>query len=225
MCSVNRNQQKHNCRKTRYMCNFNSCKVLTSAQGISAPADEPSHGTLVWSGLIPGLRTYLQLHPRGANLTLIECRNDQKQIHKMPPRINLPPLTRALLLTLLSLSAINAVLRFRSWSSATPANEQSATKPSTYLTSSQWAIPYLVLIPSKSIVYPWTFLTSALIENNIVSLVISSAVVWFGGKYLERAWGGQEFAKFVLFVTMIPSILTFFIYAVWHGLAGYFPPQ
>ena len=152
-------------------------------------------------------------------------RHNSRQFYKMPPRINLPPLTRALLLTLLALSAINAVLRFRAWSSATPANEQSATTPSTYLTSSQWAIPYLVLIPSKSIIYPWTFLTSALIENNIVSLVISSAVVWFGGKYLERAWGGQEFAKFVLFVTMIPSILTFFIYAVWHGLTGSSPAQ
>jgi membrane associated rhomboid family serine protease len=143
----------------------------------------------------------------------------------MPPRINLPPLTRALLLTLLSLSAINATLRFRSWSTTTPTNEQLATAPSIYLTSPQWAIPYLVLIPTKSIKFPWTFLTSALIENNIVSLVISSAVVWFGGKYLERAWGGREFAKFVLFVTMIPSIITFFIYAVWHGLTAHTPEQ
>jgi membrane associated rhomboid family serine protease len=143
----------------------------------------------------------------------------------MPPRINLPPLTRSLLLTLLSLSLLNAFLRFRSWSSSTPTNEQSSTAPSIYLTSPLWAIPYLVLIPTQSIKFPWTFLTSALIENNIVSLAISSAVVWFGGKYLERAWGGQEFAKFVLFVTTIPNILTFFIYAVWHGLASNTPEQ
>jgi membrane associated rhomboid family serine protease len=146
-------------------------------------------------------------------------------IVKMPPRINLPPLTRALLLTLLSLSLLNAFLRFRSWSASTPTNEQSATAPSIYLTSPLWAISYLVLIPTQSIKFPWTFLTSALIENNIVSLAISSAVVWFGGKYLERAWGGQEFAKFVLFVTMIPNILTFFMYAVWHGLASNAPEQ
>lgn len=82
-----------------------------------------------------------------------------------------------------------------------------------------------MLIPTKSIVFPWTFLTSALIENNVVSLVISSAVVYFGGKYLERAWGGQEFIKFTLFVTMIPNIITFFIYAVWHGLTSHTPEQ
>jgi membrane associated rhomboid family serine protease len=181
-----------------------------------------------WSGL-----GWFQVSGHISNFTqgeqtqhwLIDRHKEQTRFSNMPPRINLLPLTRALLLALLSLSAINAVLRFCSWSSSTPANEQTATKPSTYLTSSRWAIPYLVLIPSKSIVYPWTFLTSALIENNIVSLVISSAVVWFGGKYLERAWGGQEFAKFVLFVTMIPSILTFFIYAIWHGLTGYSPAQ
>lgn len=141
----------------------------------------------------------------------------------MPPRINLPPITRALLLTLLSLSALNAALRFRSWSSSTP--DSDTTAPSIYLTSPRWAIPYLVLIPTQSIIFPWTFLTSALIENNIVSLVISSAVVYFGGKYLERAWGGQEFIKFTLFVTMIPNIVTFFIYAVWHGLTSHTPEQ
>ncbi|KAM0720011.1 hypothetical protein Q7P37_004146 [Cladosporium fusiforme] len=139
----------------------------------------------------------------------------------MPPRINLPPITRALLLTLLSLSALNAALRFRSWNSSTPDND--TTAPSIYLTSPRWAIPYLVLVPTKSIIFPWTFLTSALIENNIVSLLISSAVVYFGGKYLERAWGGQEFIKFTLFVTMIPNILTFFIYAVWHALTSHTP--
>lgn len=142
----------------------------------------------------------------------------------MAPRLTLPPpLTRGLLLALLLLSALNAALRFQKWRvSSTPA-EQTNTAPSTYLSSPQWAIPYLVLIPTQSISYPWTFLTSALIENNIVSLVISSAVVWFGGKYLERAWGRQEFAKFVLFVTMVPSITTFFLYALWHGLTGSAP--
>lgn len=136
----------------------------------------------------------------------------------MPPRINLPPLTRALLLTLLAFSALNATLRFQSWSASAPTNHSSK-----YLTSPRWAIPYLVLIPQKSIKFPWTFLTSSLIENNIVSLVISSAVVWFGGKYLERAWGGQEFAKFVLFVTMIPNIVTFVLYAAWHILTSHTP--
>lgn len=140
----------------------------------------------------------------------------------MAPRINLPPLTRGLFLVVLALSALNAALRCRKWSASleqTPAS-QLATTPSNYLSSPTWAIPYLVLIPLQSIYYPWTLLTAALVENNIVSLSISGAVIWFGGRYLERAYGSAEFSKFTLFVTMIPNIFTFFVYGLWHGVSG-----
>lgn len=140
----------------------------------------------------------------------------------MPPRINLPPITRALLLTLLALSTLNAVQRTRKWNASlpdTPPTSRLATATN-YLSSPNWAIPYLALVPSRSIYYPWTFLTASLVENNVVSLAISGTVLWFGGKYLERAWGSNEFAKFVLFVTMIPNILSFLIYAGWHLAVG-----
>jgi membrane associated rhomboid family serine protease len=199
-----------------------SCKAYASARDLRARRRAVAWQS--WSRLHPGLNSRGHISNFTQGVPNYKPNKSRLKPHsKMLPRINLPPLTRGLLLTLLSLSAVNAALRFRSWSTSTPTNEQSTTAPSIYLTSPQWAIPYLVLIPTKSIKFPWTFLTSALIENNIVSLVISSAVVWFGGKYLERAWGGQEFAKFVLFVTMIPSILTFFIYAVWHGLTAQTP--
>lgn len=140
----------------------------------------------------------------------------------MPPRINLPPLTRALFLLLLALSALNAALRFHAWSaslsSATPT--QLATTPSNYLSDPQWAQPFLVLVPVRSIKYPWTSLTAVLVENNVLSLAISGCVVWFLGRYLERAWGTVEFGKFVLFGSMIPNILTFFLYAIWHAVNG-----
>ncbi|KAK4548069.1 hypothetical protein LTR36_010789 [Oleoguttula mirabilis] len=142
----------------------------------------------------------------------------------MPPRITLPPLTRALLLTLLALSALNAVLRTRKWTASLPSTPTSpnslAATAANYLSSPSYAIPYLALIPTQSIRYPWTFLTAALVENNVVSLAVSGSVIWFGGRYLERAWGSTEFGKFVLFVTMIPNLLSFGVYAFWHGVAG-----
>ena len=136
----------------------------------------------------------------------------------MPPRINLPPLTRGLLLVSLALSALNAALRTSKWTASLD-GAPSPTAASNYLSSPEWAIPYLVLIPVKSIRYPWTALTGSLIENNIVSLAISWSVIWFGGRYLERAWGSKEFGKFVLFVTMIPNLASFFLYAVWHQIS------
>lgn len=138
------------------------------------------------------------------------------------PRINLPPLTRGLFLINIALSALNATLRLRHWTTSlsdAPASKLAVT-PSNYLSSPIWAIAYLALVPVKSIRYPWTFLTAALVENNIVSLAISGSVIWFGGRYLERAWGSKEFGKFVLFVTMIPMIWSFGVYAVWHGMVG-----
>jgi membrane associated rhomboid family serine protease len=132
------------------------------------------------------------------------------------PRINLPPLTRGLLLVLLALSALNVSLRFRNWSSSLG----SATNPKNYIHAPELAIPYLVLVPVKSLKFPWTFLTAALVENNAVSLGISGLVIWFGGKYLERAWGSMEFAKFLLFVTMIPNIFSFTIYGLWHAITS-----
>lgn len=143
----------------------------------------------------------------------------------MAPRINLPPVTRFIILALVSLSTLNAGLRFRSWVAETTPQQQIATSPSTYLSSPEWAIPYLVLIPTKSLWYPWTFLTASLIENNIVSLAVSGAVVWFGGRYLERAWGSQEFTKFVVFVTVLPNFLSFLLYGFWHIITGHAPEQ
>ncbi|CZT24412.1 related to rhomboid family protein [Ramularia collo-cygni] len=137
------------------------------------------------------------------------------------PRIALPPpLTRGLLLVLVSLSALNAVLRTNNWRNST-----ASTAPTTadYLSSPRWAIPYLVLIPTKSIRYPWTALTGAVVENNIVSICISAVVVFYGGRYLERALGTKEFGKFVIFVTLLPSVMTFLIYALWHALTP--PPE
>ena len=137
----------------------------------------------------------------------------------MPPRINLPPLTRGLFLVLLSLSALNVSLRFRKWSASLPSTP-SATTPSNYISSPELAIPYLVLVPLTSLKFPWAFLTAALVENNAVSLAISGLVIWFGGRYLERAWGSMEFAKFLLYVTVIPNIFSVFVYALWHAVTS-----
>ena len=137
---------------------------------------------------------------------------------EMPPRINLPPLTRGLFLVLLSLSALNVSMRFRKWSASL--SSPSITTPSNYISSPDLAVPYLVLVPTTSYKFPWTAITAALVENNAVSLAISGLVIWFGGRYLERAWGSKEFAKFLLYTTMIPNIFSFCVYALWHMITS-----
>ncbi|PQE25350.1 eukaryotic integral membrane protein [Rutstroemia sp. NJR-2017a BBW] len=121
----------------------------------------------------------------------------------MPPRLNIPPVTRILLIALLSQSLLSAAIRYRQW-----------TKESDIV------VPYLSLVPQLSFIYPWTFLTTTLVENNVFTLGISAVTLFYGGRYLERAWTSAEFAKFVIVVALIPNVLTFGLLVGLFALMG-----
>lgn len=110
----------------------------------------------------------------------------------MPPRINIPPVTRVLLVILIAQSALGAAIRYRQWSE-----------------TASIVIPYLTLIPQLSLVYPWTLVTTTLVESNIFTLAIACFTLYQGGRYLERAWSSADLAKFILVVSLVPNILTF----------------
>ncbi|POS71992.1 rhomboid family protein [Diaporthe helianthi] len=110
----------------------------------------------------------------------------------MPPRINIPPVTRILLITLGLQSILSAAIRYKQWTA-----------------NSEIVIPYLNLIPQLSLIYPWTFLTTTLVESNVFTLAIAAVTLYHGGRYLERAWSSKEFAKFLLVTALIPNTLCF----------------
>lgn len=110
----------------------------------------------------------------------------------MPPRINIPPVTRILLITLGLQSILSAAIRYKQWTA-----------------NSEIVIPYLNLIPQLSLIYPWTFVTTTLVEGNIFTLSIAALTLYHGGRYLERAWSSREFAKFLLITALIPNTLCF----------------
>ncbi|KAG5982920.1 hypothetical protein E4U55_001120 [Claviceps digitariae] len=119
----------------------------------------------------------------------------------MAPRINIPPITRAVLIALVFQSFISAAIRYRQWTE-----------------HSRIVIPYLTLVPQLSLVYPWTFLTSALVESNIFTLGISGLTIYHGGRYLERAWSSADLAKFLALATLIPNVLTFLVMTFFFAL-------
>jgi membrane associated rhomboid family serine protease len=110
----------------------------------------------------------------------------------MPPRINIPPVTRIVLIVLVLQSVLSAAIRYRQWSA-----------------ESEIVIPYLNLIPQLSLIYPWTFLTTTLVESNIFTLGIACFTIYYGGRYLERAWSSREFGKFLLVTALVPNALCF----------------
>ncbi|TAQ87825.1 hypothetical protein B7494_g3864 [Chlorociboria aeruginascens] len=121
----------------------------------------------------------------------------------MPPRLNIPPITRILLIALVLQSMLSATIRYRQWSK-----------------ESDIMVPYLSLVPQLSLIYPWTFLTTTLVENNVFTLGISGVTLFYGGRYLERAFSSPEFAKFVLVSSLIPNVLCFAILVTLYAVTG-----
>jgi membrane associated rhomboid family serine protease len=110
----------------------------------------------------------------------------------MAPRLNIPPITRIALIVLIFQSTLSAGIRYR---------QSDASK--------DLVVPYLALVPQMSLIFPWTFVVTTLVENNILTLAISVLTLFYGGRYLERAWSSAEFARFLLIVSLIPNLLTF----------------
>lgn len=125
-------------------------------------------------------------------------------------RTSLPPLTRGLLASLVLFTLLNFALRpASSWS-------ERAAKPVTAVGN---GVPYLSIVPGLSVVYPWVFVLATAVEQNLLGLLTTGLAVFYGGRYLERAWGSTEFAKFLLFVSMLPNLLSFLLYVVGYALS------
>ncbi|KAI0193688.1 eukaryotic integral membrane protein-domain-containing protein [Xylaria flabelliformis] len=109
----------------------------------------------------------------------------------MPPRLNIPPVTR-IVLAILGLQSLASIVIHRGG-------------------RTNIVIEWLTLVPQLSLFYPWTFLTTTLVEENLTSLAIAGVTLFNGGRYLERAWSSKEFAKFLVVVSLIPNFLCFLL--------------
>ncbi|KAI4152294.1 MAG: hypothetical protein LQ340_002988 [Diploschistes diacapsis] len=114
-------------------------------------------------------------------------------------RINVPPCTRILLVLLVGFSLVYQAASYRAH---------------TLGNSTSNVIPWITLTPRYSVYYPWVYITSTLAEQNIITLLIAGATVFFGGRYLERAWGSQEFIKFILIASLVPNVAVAILYAL-----------
>ncbi|KAJ5934962.1 hypothetical protein N7466_004509 [Penicillium verhagenii] len=126
----------------------------------------------------------------------------------MPLRVNIPPATRFFLVSLLALSLLYNIARWR---------ELDYSAGGVQVTP---IIPYLTLVPSRFFFYPWTLATATLVEQNIFTVLLNAATIFYGGKYLERAWGSREFSKFIVAVTVIPNVAIIPIYLIWGTVPG-----
>ncbi|KAL4933999.1 rhomboid family protein [Aspergillus undulatus] len=126
----------------------------------------------------------------------------------MALRINIPPATRICLISLLTLSFLYNIARWR----------QLDITPGSATVSPP--IPYLTLVPSQFIFYPWTLLTATFVEQNIFTVLLNLATLFYGGKYLERAWGSREFTKFIVTIALVPNVVIVPLFLIWAAIRG-----
>ncbi|KAF5368618.1 hypothetical protein D9758_002269 [Tetrapyrgos nigripes] len=100
---------------------------------------------------------------------------------------SIPPVTRYYTLSTVVLSGVYGWL---SWNG-------------TYTT------PYLTLVPGSSLFYPWTFVTSALVELTFWELIITLITIPPSLRYLERLWGSIETLKFIVVCIGFSNIIAF----------------
>lgn len=130
----------------------------------------------------------------------------------MALRINLPPVTRVLLGGMIALSFLYNIAR---WRLSTDSSDPNSTVPTT-----PPIVPYLALVPSRCLWYPWTFLTATFVEQNILTLLINGVNIFFGGKYLERAWGTRGFIYVIVISSIIPNLTMVVTYIIWATVSG-----
>lgn len=117
-------------------------------------------------------------------------------------RLSVPPVTRVLIIATLLLSSATAALRYYAHANLPDARDV--------------VVPWLQLVPSLSVMYPWVLLTSTFVEQNVFSGLLSLATLWFGGAYCEAVWSSRGLAKFVAILAVVPNALA----VVW-ALAAY----
>ncbi|KAI4926573.1 hypothetical protein J4E85_006867 [Alternaria conjuncta] len=127
-------------------------------------------------------------------------------------RINLPPLTRGVLAAVVFFTLVNFALR---------PNANLVEKIEKPIIGVGNGVPWLTIVPRYSVPwYPWVFALATVVEQNLLGLITTGLTVFYGGRYLERAWGSHEFTKFMLFVAMIPNMLAYLLYIVGYLVMG-----
>lgn len=121
-------------------------------------------------------------------------------------RLNIPPVTRGLLLIELAICILYTAARLSS--SSTTGGWRTAE------------VPYLALVPDKVLLYPWTLVTTTFVEQNLISFLIATATILFGGRYFERSWGSRGFAMTILITSLFPNVMMVPTYWAWGALMG-----
>ncbi|GAA5956512.1 hypothetical protein JCM3765_003468 [Sporobolomyces pararoseus] len=120
----------------------------------------------------------------------------------MPTILNsalaLPPATRGLTVTLILCSTLYFFSRLSIARNGAPVGSSPTGDAGS-------TVPWLNLVAANFVYNPWTIVTSAFTETNLIEFLVSLLTLPLSGRYLERVWGAQELVKFVLFTVIVSN--------------------
>lgn len=142
----------------------------------------------------------------------------------MAARFNVPPVTRILLIVLIAQFALYTTVGQRQRSSSSGSSSPDSSSPDSSTTTTKPHTDdlkaYLALIPQLALFHPWTFLSAALLEPNLVGLGVGAVAIFAAGRYLERAWSGRELARFVAIVAVVSNLFAVAVCLLAFALGG-----
>jgi membrane associated rhomboid family serine protease len=107
----------------------------------------------------------------------------------------IPIVTKLTCAATITLSLLSWILRYRHWAST--GDNASDTEAG--------IIKFITLVPASSFYMPWTLITNQVVASNLITLMLSVAVLLLGGRYLERAWSSRELAEFYIVIGLATS--------------------
>jgi membrane associated rhomboid family serine protease len=152
------------------------------------------------------------------------------------PRLSLPPVTKYALILVIVCSTAVASLRYYTFFvlSQTDANNGVTTIHSVEEMSNGKAfpppqkvhiprldeiqVPFLTLTAHGPL-YPWTLVTSTLVELNVLPFLLSATTFLYGAKYCEHVWGSKELLRFLFLLAIVPNLLVYIIYVSMYWIS------
>ncbi|KAF3987429.1 hypothetical protein FT663_04137 [Candidozyma haemuli var. vulneris] len=143
--------------------------------------------------------------------------------------MNPPKVASIVTVAVVSLSLLNAVLKYYTYFSLIVAAHKSEDTANSSASESEVPhphdlyVPFLTFVPTRSPVAlrPWVLLTASFIEESFFSLTLATASVFYLGWYLEAKWGARAFLKFILVAVLTTNMGLYFWYAaknaLWHS--------
>lgn len=150
-------------------------------------------------------------------------------------RLTLPPLTKVMVVLLVVLSSVVTLLRYYQYSVVVKAmndhdrmlldasSSEEITDGRNFPPDQKTLdelphpqdlyVPLLTIVPGKSMVYyPWILITSSFVEQNVLSFILTIAILLYGGRYCEHVWGSVELSRFMLIQTVVPNCIALLFY-------------